>query len=716
MKKYLLILFLLTGINLLISAQAVISGLVTDENNEAVIGANVFIQGSYDGTSTDVNGRFEFQTSERDTQYLIVSYISYQTTEHLLILDGLSKAVNIQMKANASELETVVISAGAFEASDEKKSVVMTALDIVTTASATGDIVGALQTLPGAQRVGEDGRLFVRGGAAYETRTFIDGLYVAQPYTASVPNIASRGKFSPFMFKGITFSSGGYSAEYGQALSSALILETQDLPTESLTAISLMTVGVSASHTKKWENTSFSLTADYTNLTPYFKLIEQKTEWNQAPKSTGGQFNIRHKTKNDGMIKVQGQYHSSVLRLQAPDPNNVNNLINVQLDNDYAFANASYSGMLGENWIINGGVALTNHKNLITTSVDITENQQSYLGKLRLSRSIGNNHLLKIGAEYWHESFEEKFQFENQLYKDDFFENYGAAFVEMDWSLGQKWAIRTGLRFENSQYLKQNTLSPRLSFAYKTGKYSQINAAAGRFLQSPESRWQFQTKDLNMEEARHYILNWQRLKKGRVIRAEVFYKDYINLVTTSETEGIRNDGFGYARGFDLFIKDKVSIKNTDVWISYSYLDTERRFDYYPVAVQPEFAAKHNFSAVYKYWIPRWQMLVGATAAYSSGRPFDNPNVQGYNTEKTTPYRDLSVNMSYLTQIGGNFTVLYCSATNLLGFDNTFGKQYSQTADSTGGFTGLDIKPQAKRFFFVGLFVSIGQKLEDNLGG
>lgn len=714
MKKYILILALLSGCNLFMSAQTIIRGIVTDDNKEAIVGANVFIQGSYDGTSTDVDGRFEFETNERDSQLLIVSYISYQTTSFSLILNKKPLLVNIQMQANANELETVVISAGAFEASDEKKSVVLTALDIVTTASATGDIVGGLQTLPGAQRVGEDGRLFVRGGAAYETRTFIDGLYVAKPYTASVPNIASRGKFSPFMFKGITFSSGGYSAEYGQALSSALILETQDLPTESLTAISLMTVGLSASHTKKWDNTSFSLTADYTNLTPYFKLIEQESEWNQAPKSGGGQFNFRHKTKNEGIIKVQGQYHASVLRLQSPDPNNVNELVNVQLNNDYAFANASYSGMLGENWIIKGGLALTNHKNLIATSLDIIENQQSYLGKVRLSRGIGSKHLLKVGAELWHESFEEKFQLETQSFEDAFFENYGAAFAEIDWSLGKKWAVRTGLRIESSQYLNQSAISPRLSVAYKTGENSQINAAAGRFLQSPESRWQFQTKDLEMEEARHYILNWQWQKAGRVIRAEAFYKDYLNLVTTSEQEGIRNDGYGYAQGFDLFIKDKVSIKNSDVWISYSFLDTERRFDYFPTAVQPTFAAKHNFSLVYKYWIPRWQMLVGATAAYSSGRPYDNPNLETYNTEKTTPYRDLSINMSYLTQIGGNFTILYCSATNLPGFNNTFGKQYSQSSDSSGSFTGLDIKPQAKRFFFVGLFVSIGQKLADNL--
>ena len=102
----------------------------------------------------------------------------------------------------------VVITAGAFEASDEKKAVILNSIDIVTTAGATADIAGALNTLPGTQAVGEEGRLFVRGGAAYETRTFIDGLFVQNPYNASVPNLPARGRFSPFLFKGTSFSTG----------------------------------------------------------------------------------------------------------------------------------------------------------------------------------------------------------------------------------------------------------------------------------------------------------------------------------------------------------------------------------------------------------------------------------------------------------------------------------------------------------------------------
>jgi len=67
---------------------------------------------------------------------------------------------------------------------------------------------------------------------------------VAQPYDASTNNLPTRGRFSPFLFSGISFSTGGYSAEYGEALSSVLLLNTLDEPDQNKTDIALMTVGL----------------------------------------------------------------------------------------------------------------------------------------------------------------------------------------------------------------------------------------------------------------------------------------------------------------------------------------------------------------------------------------------------------------------------------------------------------------------------------------
>ena len=124
------------------------------------------------------------------------------------------------------------------------------------------DIYSALETLPGTQQIGETEGLFVRGGSANETKTIIDDMTVQNPFYSSVPDIPSRGRFSAFQFKGTVFSTGGYSAQYGQALSSVLVLKTQDLAPKNLTAISIMALGFGGSHSQSWENSCLLYTSD----------------------------------------------------------------------------------------------------------------------------------------------------------------------------------------------------------------------------------------------------------------------------------------------------------------------------------------------------------------------------------------------------------------------------------------------------------------------
>ncbi|MFN0014323.1 MAG: carboxypeptidase-like regulatory domain-containing protein, partial [Saprospiraceae bacterium] len=274
-----------------LSAQTTtVHGTVTSTTGDTLAGANIWLTGTYDGATTDTNGLFSFQTDARGSQILLVTYLGYDTFRQTLTLAGGIANVSPKLRENAASLGEVVISAGSFEAAgDRRRAVVLSPLDIALTASATADIAGAIATLPGTVRNGESGQILVRGGAAYETRTFIDGLYVQNPYNSSVPNVPARNRFSPFLFKGVQFSTGGYSAEYGQALSSALILNSDDLPASTTTGLSLMSIGGGLAHTQRWARTSLALSANYANLTPYFWLVPQTIDWTTAPQSGGGE-------------------------------------------------------------------------------------------------------------------------------------------------------------------------------------------------------------------------------------------------------------------------------------------------------------------------------------------------------------------------------------------------------------------------------------------
>lgn len=139
----------------LLIAQTTISGTVTDDKDNPIIGANVYLEGTYDGASSDVQGNFVFQTTEKGTQTLVVSMISYETHYE----DGnvsLFKNLTIRIKEAINQLKGVTLTAGSFSAGDNSKVSVLKPLDIVTTAGAAGDFVAALQTLPGTSTVSED--------------------------------------------------------------------------------------------------------------------------------------------------------------------------------------------------------------------------------------------------------------------------------------------------------------------------------------------------------------------------------------------------------------------------------------------------------------------------------------------------------------------------------------------------------------------------------
>ena len=73
-------------------------------------------------------------------------------------------------------------------------------------------------------------------------------------------------------------------------------------------------------------------------------------------------------------------------------------------------------------------------------------------------------------------------------------------------------------------------------------------------------------------------------------------------MTTLGTLG--NDGKGYAKGVELFYRDKKTVPGFDYWVSYSWLDTKRRFQWYPQEVQPTFAANHIATLVAKKYFPK----------------------------------------------------------------------------------------------------------------
>jgi len=212
-----------------LSAQSTISGRVTNMGGKPIPGANVYLLNTIDGSTTDSSGFFSFSTDEKGQQTIVAEEISHQNAGMPITVEGDVKDIELKMKTGTVRLGTVTVTAGSFEASGSEGTI-LKPLDIVTTAGTQADVVKAIQTLPGTQQQGAQTGLFVRGGDASEAAVIIDGMVAQNAFLSAAPGVAARSRFGPFQFKGVSFSSGGYSARYGQALSSVLELNSNDQP------------------------------------------------------------------------------------------------------------------------------------------------------------------------------------------------------------------------------------------------------------------------------------------------------------------------------------------------------------------------------------------------------------------------------------------------------------------------------------------------------
>jgi hypothetical protein len=690
-------------------AQTRVNGSVVNAAGEPLALANIILADTYDGTTSGADGKFEFTTTETGSKLLMVRFVGFADYQQLVELNGTPITLTVRLEEQFNQLDAVTISAGAFTANDASRRTIFKALDIATTAGATADIAGALNTLPGTQKVGETGRLFVRGGDGNETRTFIDGMLVLDAYGPSAPNTPSRGRFLPFMFKGTSFSTGGYSAEFGQALSSALALDSKDEDESTRTDIGILSVGGDVSHSQAWKNGSAAAKIQYTNIRPYFGLINQRIDWKTPPASLEGITAFRQKIGKDGMFKLFANFTHSDFSLYSHSIDDYSKSQLFDLTNDYRYINASYKNVLSKDWLLRGGFSYTLLKNdVIIGGSTNDEKEEGIHAKVVAEGSVTDHIELKAGAELIRRVYDDHFVPDTSAaFRMKFTEEITAAFVESDIYASSSFVTRVGARAEYNNMIGALSIDPRLSLAYRTSASSQVSLAYGTFRQSAKNEYLRINNDLDPERASHYILNYQILDNKRTFRAEVYYKQYDDLVRFIQGNqyNTNNAGTGYAKGAELFWRDNKSLKNVDYWISYSYLDTKRDYLNFPTTATPSFASRHNFSAVYKHFFQKLKSQVGATYSYTSGRPYNNPNEDQFNNGKTPDYHDLSFNWSYLPK---SWMIVHFSCTNVLGRNNIFGYEYSNVKNSDGIYNSRPVRQAATRFVFIGIFITISK--------
>lgn len=713
------------------NAQVTISGKVVDDKDKPVMGASVSLDNTLDGGTTDSAGNFKFTTEEKGNQTIVATEVSHQNAGMPINVDKDVSGLVLKMKGNKThDLDQVVITAGSIEASNDNKTV-LKPLDVVTTAGTQADVVRAIQTLPGTQQQGTETGLFVRGGDASEAAIVVDEMVVQNAFFGGPPGVATRSRFGPFQFKGVSFSSGGYSARYGQALSSVLELNTQDLPDKSNANLGLNMAGVYASGVHLWKNASIEGGASYNNLTPFYKIATTNVDYYKVPVGGSGNTRFVWKPNKDGIFKISanGSYFTTGIGISNPfsaADTSAPKTINYELKEQNYYSNASYRQLFKDKFSLYAASSYSYNKsdNRFDTTA-IPQDDQRAQGRLEGKYYATSRLGILLGAEYQYYKIDKTWG----PYQYGFHETSIAGYTEVDWAPFTWLAIRPGLRYEHSELLQKASLAPRLSLAIKTGTYSQVSLAGGYFYQNPDNIYLYGSARpaLDFQNAIHYIANWQIIKNDRTLRIEGYYKDYRNLVKEHGAYDpnsyrylvygttVDNAGKGYAKGIELFWRDRKSIKNLDYWLSYSYIDTKRSYSNFPDSageVTPTFISDHNLNVIAKYFINKIQTNISATYSFATGKPYydPDPNV-AFLSERTPDYHNLSVTISYLTHIKKWFTVVYAGVDNVTNRHNVFGYNYINDGSQV---QKTEVRPALYRSIFVGANFSLSEFKKDEL--
>ena len=663
-----IIIMLLVALNA--KSQTTISGVVTD-GHEPLAGANVFIVGTIDGCLTDSLGRFSFQTSQTGEVTLRVTYMGFD--DYVLSSTQLSNLI-IRMHERATAIDEVIVTASTyiFGKSDNFKT--MDALDVVMSGNSCGDVVAALQSLPGTQKVGEDGKLYVRGGESEECQTFVNGMHVLVPYSTNTENTAVRGRFSPFLFKGINFSLGGYGGEYGQALSAVLPMETTDMSTSDKYGVSASLVDWNIGGTKVFTTSALSFNAALTSMGLYDRLFTQRQDFTRPYRKLSGEAQYKKEYNSRGVLKSYIGYDLTSVGQRLDERH-------LSLKEHNIYANLTYKMPIGQGYTWFAGIANSTVFNHIDDALSAGDHYRNFRNEVHLKtelRKVYNDALkLQIGIEDYIRN--STLRFAPYRYNLDY--NIFAAHADAQWRIVPKLFLNVSARMEMME--RNCQMMPRTTLSYIPNKQWQFSLVTGRYSQTAEDDILAQNnKALKQSTARHAILSMQYKSASSMLRIEPYYKKYSHLPLLHQGAYL-SDGYGTSKGVDVYVEDHSLSSRLTISMAYSFNDSERLYMDYAEPCTPNYASHHNLRVSAKYAIGKF--IVGIADSYATGRHF---------AAGTTPhYNSLDANITWLLSPK---VIIYSSLNNVLGRTNIF--RYDAA--------GKGITSSRDRFFYIGFFVSL----------
>lgn len=686
-----------------------ISGYIKGEKSKPIEGANLVIKGTIDGTTADNVGYFEFETEKTGKRILIVTAIDYSDKElDIEIVPGKDMVLTINLSKTDYSTDEITVTASSFT-SGENSKVTLTPIEIVRIPGADADLYRAITTFPGSNQVDEGSRIAVRGGEPNEVLTILDQASLYNPFIFDNDNnMSSFSTVNPWGLKGINFSSGGFSAKFGNVLSAVLDLQTFDVPKTNtmFLILGLANAGLSGVYSNKEGTFGATFTAGQVFLKPFLLINHSDAEYNPTPTATSLGGTLSYKLSKTGYIKLYADYNSDNIGIKNTSPT---------FDGFYSgkskvfFTNLALSVTPTSVSLLNVSISSSLFNRKFNYGI-IDNNSDDIYAKFRSDFSMPITSKIDIGtgAEYEYSGYKSDGVFPMYFYnlaltapKFSYSTNKNSgrfgAYAETKIRPHDNFYVIAGVRGDFHTISQNLNIDPRLSVVYRLSKHSFLKGATGIYHQyaSLQDYALSYNNNLKPQQAIHYILGYEYNRDNDfILRIESYYKKYSNLVSNS-TYGYLygSDGEGFAKGADVFFKVRFKPKFNG-WISYSYTDSKRK-QYSTGSLQSSnYDITHNISVVGTYNITDF-LFAGITYHISTGKPytpvnssiFDSsqtayiPFYAQFNSDRYPTYTRVDVNAQYVFSFFGKFAIVFLALNNLLDNKNlyayTYNSDYSQ---------------------------------------
>jgi len=542
-------------------------------NNEPIPFANIIIEGTTIGATSDINGNYVILDVNAGAYNFKCSYIGFNTDiqSEIKVSSNKNLRLDFVLSENAELLGEVKVKGNTFNKTKASPVSLRTinASEISKSAGGNRDISRVVANLPGvATSSGFRNDIIVRGGSPSENKFFLDGIEIPtiNHFTTQGSSGGPVGILNVNFIREVDFYTGAFPANRGNALSSIMelkLIEGNDEEISGSFSLGSSDAGLTL-NTPLSKKSSLLLSVRRSYLQFLFKALKLPF----LPTYNDMQFKYTFKPNKKNQFNFLGIATIDDFTLNKDINNDEEDTMQIALNNynlNNLVINKQWNYTIGATWrhfFDNSNLFFVMSRNhLDNTALKYfdyaDENSQKILdykseeieNKIRLEYNFKkNDYSIIIGSNLEDATYTnnttQKFTVGNSIITginnvDLHFIKYGAFAQISKTYFENKLTSSIGLRLDGNSFTdnaNSHNISPRVSLAYNINSKTSINSNIGRFHQLPsytilgfENNGNYLNKDAAYISCDHAVLGIEYNPSSySKITLESFYKSYNN--------------------------------------------------------------------------------------------------------------------------------------------------------------------------------------------